>query len=185
MPEYARRYAGPNSFYYMSELFVRDYERHMRDHIEFLRLSRDEYTFDVQETGERQEFRYWDNHMKVFRFWSTPEPVDQWRRDLDESKYNHLAEKYCTTANPFTQWKSPDAWSFRRLSQILEELRGLRTELTKLNQPERENASIVQELQELRLDIQTLRVPERERKDYTLPLGSACLAVLVLMLLFK
>jgi len=44
---------------------------------------------------------------------------------------------------------------------------------------------ILEELRGLRIDIQALRQPERERKDYTLPLGSACLGVLVLMLFFK
>ena len=46
-------------------------------------------------------------------------------------------------------------------------------------------SQVLQELRDLRMDLQALRVPERERKDYTLPLGSACLGVLVLMLLFK
>jgi hypothetical protein len=44
---------------------------------------------------------------------------------------------------------------------------------------------ILEEMRSLRVDLETLRRPERERKDYTLPLGSACLAVLVLILLFK
>jgi len=178
MPEYARLDATRYNADWMSELDVRNHERHIRNHIELLRLSRDEYTFDVEETDGRILFRPWSEPQ-------TQTPAKTGLPGLNESKYNHLAEKYCCKGEPFRDWKSPDSWSFRRLSQILEELRGLRSELTKLNQPERENASIVQELQELRLDIQTLRVPERERKDYTLPLGSACLAVLVLMLLFK
>ena len=46
-------------------------------------------------------------------------------------------------------------------------------------------SQVLQELRDLRMDLPAVRVPERERKDYTLPLGSACLGVLVLMLLFK
>ena len=88
---------------------------------------------------------------------------DLWRRFL------HLADEDC---HPEDAWRG----DFQELSHP--NRASERVVIRRLSQ-------VLQELRDLRMDLQALRVPERERKDYTLPLGSACLGVLVLMLLFK
>ena len=169
MPDYlysfSRARANGNTRW-MSQEQREEHERRVRLEAEYLHLTDGEFTCEVGE--------------QPFNPWSKPEEIHE--------RYRHPSHRTIYMRDqcyPFERWTPLERLNVRRLSQILEELQGLREQLANSKQPEREDASIVQGLQDLRLELQALRVPERERKDYTLPLGSACLAVLVLMLLFK
>lgn len=173
MPDYSYQLNGNYSYQcrgiQCTEEQVRQHEDECRRVIEYLGLLPDEYAFDVRKEG--------DDKMLLFSVWSEPKEAPF---VLPDTVFNHRAKEYRQAQHLSWQGQLP-GFQIRRLSQILEELRGLRLGVAKLNHPER----VVQELRDLRMDLQALRVPERERKDYTLPLGSACLAVLVLILLFK